>query len=496
MPTFLDYNLSKEQAETLLSADTLIPFYKEIFGDTVTPVSVYMALRKNGIPSFLLESVVSGDQIGRYSFIGTHPIGVWRFRNDGVCEQLLYEDVKTFRYTDPLKVLEDHTANYKYMLNDLLPRFTGGLVGYLAYESSTYFEKLPRANGPSPDTMDAFFVFVDTMAIFDHVKNTVILLTHLRGSDGNDAFAKAIERIEEMESALNVVLPPRGLIGIPEQTTWLSNTSKDEFVKMVEAAKEYILAGDIYQVVLSQRWTREYKGDAFSIYRALRSINPSPYMYFIDTADWEIAGSSPEVLVSLVGKIASTRPLAGTRRRGYTPSEDSALQKELLADEKERAEHVMLVDLGRNDLGRVCRPGSVKVTQLMGVERYSHVMHMVSHVEGELENDRTAFDLLRSCFPAGTVSGAPKLRAMEIIAELEKDKRGFYSGAVGYIGLNGNMDMAIGIRSVLVKDGSAYVQSGAGLVADSDPDREFQETLHKAKGMMDAVNLAEAMIRS
>jgi len=334
------------------------------------------------------------------------------------------------------------------------------------------------------------------MAIFDHVKNTVILLTHLRGSDGNDAFAKAIERIEEMESALNVVLPPRGLIGIPEQTTWLSNTSKDEFVKMVEAAKEYILAGDIYQVVLSQRWTREYKGDAFSIYRALRSINPSPYMYFIDTADWEIAGSSPEVLVSLVGKIASTRPLAGTRRRGYTPSEDSALQKELLADEKERAEHVMLVDLGRNDLGRVCRPGSVKVTQLMGVERYSHVMHMVSHVEGELENDRTAFDLLRSCFPAGTVSGAPKLRAMEIIAELEKDKRGFYSGAVGYIGLNGNMDMAIGIRSVLVKDGSAYVQSGAGLVADSDPDREFQETLHKAKGMMDAVNLAEAMIRS
>ncbi|MEJ2740104.1 MAG: anthranilate synthase component I, partial [Dehalococcoidia bacterium] len=377
-----------------------------------------------------------------------------------------------------------------------LPRFCGGAVGYLSYETINRFEDVPS---PEPDPLDlpeSFFMFADTMLVFDHVthKIKVMSLVNLNGDIAGE-YDKAVEKIEALIARLNEPLKPStrsaATAGNTQNGTVISNFSKKEFEAAVETIKGYITEGEAIQVVLSQRMAKRTNIEPFEIYRALRSINPSPYMFFMDFVDFQIVGASPEILVRVEDGMVMTRPLAGTRPRGGNQEEDAVLEQELRNDEKEKAEHIMLVDLGRNDIGRVSEPGSVDVRDLMDVERYSHVMHLVTHVEGTLRRDLTAFDALGACFPAGTVSGAPKIRAMEIIAELEPEKRGPYAGAAGYFSFTGNMDMAIAIRTMVVKDGTVYVQAGCGIVYDSVPEREYEETMNKAMAQLKAIDQAE-----
>lgn len=456
-----------------------VPVWREVVADLETPVSAFLKVHRDG-PCFLLESVEGGQRLARYSFIGTEPYLVLTGRHDDGEE--------------PLARLAREMERHKVAHIPGLPRLCGGAVGYLSYETAARFERLPVQASDPLGLPESCFMFVHTMLIFDHVTHTIRILSHVMPEGDIDrAYAEAVERIEELARRLEEPLGPERRTATPHlpDAAPASNFTRDGFEAGVVAAKEFIAAGEAIQVVLSQRLSRPTSAQPFDIYRALRSINPSPYMFYLDCGGFQLVGASPEILVRVEDGKVMTRPLAGTRRRGRTQEEDLALEAELRSDEKERAEHIMLVDLGRNDIGRVSEPGSVEVRDLMDVERYSHVMHLVTHVEGRLREDLTALDALRACFPAGTVSGAPKVRAMELIAELEHDRRGPYAGAVGYLSFSGAMDMAITIRTIVMSGGVAYAQAGCGLVYDSVPANEYEETLNKAGALLKAIALAE-----
>ena len=505
-----------EGFKTLSSKGNVIPVYREILADTDTPVSA--ALKLGGTPSFLLESVVGGEKWARYSFLGSRPskiIKSWGRRVEIKDEK---RKKQVFDADDPLDIIKNEIKAYNPVDVKGLPRFCGGLVGYMGYDMVRFFEKVPDQKKPGLDLPDMFFMVADTMLIFDGLRQTIKIVSnaYLDGKDSTEAYSEAVEKIERVVERLKrsgvkqrakskeqrVKGNKQGDPGVQysvlntEFSSGYSSSfvTRGAFEKAVLKGKEYIMSGDVVQVVLSQRFERESHVDPFHIYRALRVINPSPYMYYIDTGDAKIVGSSPEILVRLEGRKIILRPIAGTRKRGETEEEDALLEAELRDDPKERAEHIMLVDLGRNDVGRVAETDSVKVTELMTVERYSHVMHLVSNVEGNLKNGLDAFDVLRASFPAGTVTGAPKVRAMEIIEDLEPTRRGPYAGAVGYFSYSGNMDTCITIRTLVIKDNKVYVQAGAGIVADSIPLKEYAETLNKAMGMMRAVDMAEKEI--
>ncbi len=472
----------------------LVAVYREILADMETPVSAFRKAAA-GSYAFLLESVEGGERIGRYSFLGSEPFCVIRTRGD---EVRVLEDgqERAFRLQsgqDPLHVLKDHLGRYRWVGGEDLPAFCGGAVGYVGYDTVRHFESLPGTPVDDAGLDDCVFLLTDSILIFDHVRHRVKVLVNARvEGDPDAAYDRAVQRIEQLIERLRQPLepsPPSGGSGEPLSVT--PNITPEQYREAVRRCKEYIVAGDVIQVVLSQRQAVPVRSHPFDIYRALRSVNPSPYMYYLSLDGLHIVGSSPEILVRLEDGVVTTRPIAGTRPRGRSSEEDAALEQELLADEKEKAEHIMLVDLGRNDLGRVCEYGTVRVDDLMTIERYSHVMHIVSNVTGRLAPGKDAFDVLRATFPAGTVSGAPKIRAMEIIDELETTRRGPYAGALGYVSFSGDLDMAITIRTILVKDGVATVQAGAGIVADSVEDREHQECMNKARALVRALEIAE-----
>ena len=474
------YYPTLDEVRELKQRVNLVPIYREIAADLDTPVSAFLKIAR-GSYSFLLESVEGGERLARYSFIGTQPYTVLRSQEgDG----------------DPLLAIQTELGKYRLARTPGLPPFHGGAVGYLSYETVRHFEELPSPQADPLGLPQALFMFADTILVFDHLKHRIKVVSHIKldGNNVDHAYKNAVERIESLVKRLGQPLKQeRKEVKVAHQPSPVSsNMSKEQFEAMVVHAKEDIVAGEIIQVVLSQRLSRKTTARPFDIYRALRSINPSPYMYYLHLDDCHIIGASPELLVRAENGIVATHPIAGTRPRGRTPDEDAELAAELKADEKERAEHVMLVDLGRNDIGRIAEPGSVEVTQFMDVENYSHVMHLVSHVQGKLRPELRPFDALRACFPAGTVSGAPKIRAMEIIAGLEPDKRGPYAGAVGYFSFSGNLDTAITIRTIVMTGGTAYVQAGAGIVADSVPEREYQESMNKARALISAIEEAEA----
>ena len=475
----------------------LIPVSREILADMETPVSAFRKI-DSGEYAFLLESVQGGEKWARYSFLGSHPLLVVRTKGRRA-ELLRRGEVHPLPMPeDPLALLKAQVAPYRPVPAPDLPRFFGGLVGYLGYDVARFFERLPDRTLDDLELPDACFLFTDTLVIFDNLRQRITVVSNAHVEDPSPeglerAYEGAIQSIEAIVGELRKpapVRPPRP--PAPIQQAPRSTLTQEAFEGAVRQCKEYVRAGDIIQAVLSRRLEVPTTADPFDIYRALRIINPSPYMYYLRLGDLALVGSSPEVLVRLEEGRIDLRPIAGTRPRGRDEAEDSRLEQELLADPKERAEHIMLVDLGRNDVGRVAEVGSVEVNELMVTERYSHVMHIVSNVRGRLTPGRDAFDLLRACFPAGTVSGAPKIRAMEIIEELEPVKRGPYAGAVGYFSFSGNMDTCITIRTILCRGGRAYIQAGAGIVADSEPTREYQETANKAEAMLRAVALAEA----
>lgn len=462
----------------------LVPIYREIIADLETPVSAFLKVNHGGY-SFLLESVEGGERLARYSFIGTEPYRVLSISREAK--------------SDPLPLVAAELNRYKLVPVSGLPKFCGGAVGYLSYETVTRFEELPSPKRDPLGLPESLFMFVDTVLVFDHVTHKIKVLSHVP-LDGNieTAYQKAVDKIEKLVERLNQPLKtsePMTATSPSVGSAKLTSTfSKGKYEAAVVKIKQYITAGEAIQVVPSQRLSQPTNAAPFEIYRALRTINPSPYMFYLELNEFHLIGASPEILVRVENGLVATRPLAGTRPRGKTPDEDAQLEQELRNDEKERAEHIMLVDLGRNDVGRVSEPGTVQVSELMEVERYSHVMHLVTHVQGKLRRDMTAFDALRACFPAGTVSGAPKIRAMEIIAELEPEKRGPYAGAVGYFAYSGNMDMAIAIRTMVVKNGTAYVQAGGGIVYDSIPEKEYEESMNKARALLKALELAESNI--
>jgi len=467
-----------EEVKKLRQQGNLVPVYRELMADLETPVSAYLKIAR-GNYSFLLESVEGGERLARYSFIGTEPSLI----------------IKTGRENpvDPLTLIEKEFRQYQPVPVAGLPRFHGGIVGYLSYEVAQYFEKLPAPANDPLGLPDSMLMLADTLLVFDHLTHKIKIVAHAHlDGDAEQAYREATDKIEQIVDRLrppiSTVLPPAAEVESPVT----SNLSPAEFESMVTSAKNHIYNGDIIQAVLSQRLSKRTSASPFAIYRALRSINPSPYMYFLHLDDCHIVGASPELLVRVEDGIVSNHPIAGTRPRSPDPDHDLLLARELRNDEKERAEHIMLVDLGRNDIGRISEPGTVSVTQFMDIERYSHVMHLVSHVQGKLRAGMTQFDALRACFPAGTVSGAPKIRAMEIIAELEPDQRGPYAGAVGYFDFSGNLDTAIAIRTIVIKDGVAHMQAGGGIVADSIPENEYQESLNKAQALLAAIKQAEA----
>ncbi len=493
-----DIKPSREEVREYFEQGDHVPVYRTLLGDLETPMSVYMKLKEAGRPAFLLESVEGGEQVGRYSFIGVNPKGVLTVKNNIV---ILERDGQQTKFAipegqDPLHVIKRHFQTVNPVALEGLPRLVGGAVGYMSYDIVRYFEDLPATASDDLDVPTVAFMLPDTLVIFDHAKHqlTVLANAHNDGDDPDAAYDRAVESIDRIIDSLSMPLvhhaydPPRYVLaGDP-----VSNVEQHVHEDRVRKAKEYIRDGDAFQVVLAQRFSRQTDASPLQIYRALRATNPSPYMFLLEFSDeLTLVGASPEMLVRLEDGIAYNRPLAGTRQRGATEKEDLALEEELLNDPKERAEHVMLVDLGRNDLGRVCDYGTVKVKRMMYIERYSHVMHIVSQVEGILRKGMDAFDLLRATFPAGTLSGAPKVRAMEIIEELEETRRGPYGGAVGYFSFDGSMDMCITIRTLLMQNGTISVQAGGGIVADSDPTAEYYETINKAKAVFEAVNYAE-----
>jgi len=470
----------------------LIPVYREIMADMDTPVSAFKKL-DDGRFSFLLESIEGGEKWGRYSFLGSTPSLIIRSRGNTV-ETIENGQMTSRTSADPLDCVRETLARFTPVEVEGLPRFFGGAVGYLGYDMVRHFEHLPTDKPALLDAYDSYFLVTDTIVIFDTMsqKIKVVSNAHLEGdTTPEEAYRQATENITAIIKRLRMPISGCSTQATGKRVELHSNVARADFEASVEKAKEYVRSGDIIQVVLSQRFSGELSADPLDIYRVLRTLNPSPYMFFLRLDDTVIAGASPEVMVRKEGRRVELRPIAGTRPRGGTLEEDARLAEELLADPKERAEHVMLVDLGRNDLGRVCSTGSVRVTELMVIERYSHVMHIVSNVQGELSDNRDAFDLVRATFPAGTLSGAPKVRAMEIIDELEPVRREVYGGAVGYFSFSGNMDLAITIRTLVIKAGKVHLQAGAGIVADSDPTAEWQETVNKGMAVMKAIELAE-----
>lgn len=477
------YYPTEKEFIKLSKKGNLIPVYKEIVADMETPVSAFRKIampagRQESDYSFLLESVEGGEKIARYSFLGTCP------KSDVLSPKSFEEIRQILKRYKPVKV-------------EGLPRFSGGLVGYIGYDAVREIERIPDRNPDDLKLPLMQFLLADTLLAFDHIKHKILIISnaHVKGSP-KKAYREACARINALERKLKRTLKlGREEFEIPahpiSEPKVRSNLSKSEYEQMVRRAKGYIRAGDVIQVVLSQRFEAKCAAEPFDVYRVLRIINPSPYMYYIKLGGVRIIGSSPEVMVRLEKGIATLRPIAGTRPRGRSDEEDKKLAEELLASKKERAEHIMLVDLGRNDLGRVCDFGSVKVTEEMVIEKYSHVMHIVSNVTGKLKKGKDAVDLFRASFPAGTVSGAPKVRAMEIIDELEKTKRGLYAGSVGYFSFSGDLDSGIAIRTILIKGKQAYVQAGAGIVFDSVPAKEHQETINKARALLAAIEFSK-----
>jgi anthranilate synthase component 1 len=491
-PNFKEFCQSTKQGN-------LVPVYQELLMDLETPLSFFKRLERDRY-AFLLESVEGSEHWARYSFLGTRPHRIFKARGHTV---EIIENGKSKRLVSgsPLKLLEELLGGYRAVTVPGVPPFFGGALGYVAYDAVEQFHDIVNDKKDPLGMPEIFFVFVQIVIAFDNLKHTIKVIDNVKidaGIDLRKAYNEATKRIEEVISSLQKKprgIEPRDVSDNKRNRKFRSNLTREKFQAAVIKAKDYIKAGDIIQTVLCQRLETETTSDPFEVYRALRFINPSPYMFYLELDHLRVIGSSPETMVRLTGNTIELRPIAGTRRRGSTAEEEKALEAELLADPKERAEHIMLVDLGRNDVGRVAQIGTVEVNELMAIERYSHVLHIVSNVRGRLASDKTPFDLFVSAFPAGTVSGAPKIRAMQIISELEPEKRGLYAGAIGYFGYNGNLDTCIVIRTIVMKGKKVFIHAGAGIVADSDPEMEYQETLNKARAMLNAVDLAEQWTR-
>ena len=483
----------------LAAQGNLIPVHTELISDAESPVSAFQKIDDGGY-SFLFESVEKSDMAGRYSFVGSQPRLIFESRGKTIriTENGVVREFETTR--DPLHELETLMQRYRWVSSPAIAesRFVGGAVGYLGYDMVRFFE--PTVTPPPPDDLglpESLFFITETQLIFDHrTRRLRVVANALVEGDADAAYARAVAQIEAIVAKLAQPsnLPPLPITPPPEVPAPACNTTREEYMKMVGDGQEFIRAGDIFQFVPSQRFSTEYTGDTLTLYRALRFVNPSPYMFVLKLAGrFALVGSSPEVHVRAMGGKIEIRPIAGTRRRGATPEEDDANAEDLLADPKERAEHLMLVDLARNDVGRASEYGSVRATDFMTIEKYSHVMHIVSNIEGRLRADRNAYDVMRATFPAGTVSGSPKVRALQIINSFEKNKRGVYAGAVGYFGFDGSLDSCIALRTIVLKGGKAFVQAGAGIVADSVPESEHQECVNKAMGMMAAIARAKAL---
>ncbi|MEN8262676.1 MAG: anthranilate synthase component I [Nitrospirota bacterium] len=473
----------------------LIPVYKEIIADLETPLSAFLKIK--GKTGFLFESLEGGEKWARYSFIGTNPSMIIEGKGKDLLIRKGRQREKVTARNDPLEVISAELKKYKPVIMPGLPRFFGGFVGYIGYDTVRYFEKIPDNKHKGLGLPDIFLMLTDTLVVFDNITHRVQVISnaHIEKSP-EEAYEKARKKIDSIIRKLRAAtaapkIQKSSRRSSSKKQVFSSTFSKEDFMRAVEKTKEYVRAGDVIQTVISQNFHRETDIPPINAYRALRVINPSPYMFYLETGKCTLVGSSPEILVRVEGDTVEVRPIAGTRRRGKNPADDLFMEEELKGDPKEIAEHIMLVDLGRNDAGRVAVTGTVKVTELMTVEKYSHVMHLVSNVVGKLKKKHDAFDVMRASFPAGTVSGAPKIRAMEIIEELEPTRRGPYAGSVGYFDFSGNMDMCITIRTIIFKDKKAYIQAGAGIVADSDPALEYKETLNKAKGMFKAIEMAE-----
>jgi anthranilate synthase component 1 len=484
------------------STASCVPVYRQLTGDGLTPVSAFRRIERTA-PSFLFESVIGGEKVGRYSFLGTEPFLKFeaRGREVIVTEPGREDQPRRYTCTDPFAELERVLGPYRAATMPGLPRFAGGAVGFAAYDAVRYTENLPDVPPDDRGLPDLSFALYDRMVLFDHIRKTILIVAQAHLGPGRDpgaAYRDACGRIDELVDRLAAPAPDLGVRDITTDTPlsreFRSNLTRERYEGIVRHCQEYIKAGDIFQVVPSQRFEVETRADPFDIYRVLRVVNPSPFLFYLPFGDFALIGSSPEILVRVEEGTVTIRPLAGTRPRGRSEEEDRALSEELVADPKERAEHIMLVDLGRNDVGRVAEYGSVRLTDVMKVERYSHVMHITSNVSGKLRADCTAFDALRAGLPAGTVSGAPKVRAMQIIDEVEPTKRGPYAGAVGYIDFTGNMDTCIALRTIVIQGRKAYVQAGGGVVYDSVPASEFEETVNKARGLLKAIEIAETQL--
>jgi anthranilate synthase component 1 len=496
------YPSYEEFARHLASSPSCIPVYRQLTGDGLTPVSAFRRIERTA-PSFLFESVIGGEKVGRFSFLGTEPFLRFEARGREVHIVESGREAEALRFTsaNPFSELEQLVWGFRAAPMPGLPRFLGGAVGFAAYDAVRYTENLPDVPPDDRGLPDLSFAFYDRMVLFDHIRKTILVVAqaHVRPSaDPFAAYRDACDRIDELVGRLAAPAPDLGVADIatdtPPSLAFTSNFTRERYEEVVRHCQEYIKAGDIFQVVPSQRFQVETRADPFDIYRVLRVVNPSPFLFYLPFGDFALIGSSPEILVRVEDGIVTIRPLAGTRRRGGSEEEDRALAEELLADPKERAEHIMLVDLGRNDVGRVAEYGSVQLTDVMKVERYSHVMHITSNVTGRLRPGESAFDALRAGLPAGTVSGAPKVRAMQIIDEVEPNKRGPYGGAVGYIDFTGNMDTCIALRTIVIQGKTAYIQAGGGVVYDSIPADEYEETVNKARGLMKAIEIAESQL--
>lgn len=487
------YKPSLKEFADIAGSARIVPVCREIVADLDTPLTVFAKVAGAESHAFLFESLEGGEKWGRYSFVGFDPLLIFESRGENI--SITERDGRHESTGDPLEKLQEILASFKVCDNDYLPRFFGGAVGFLGYDMVRFVEKLPEHNPPLAEFPDSSFIIPRIVLIYDNLRQalTVVNCVMVDGKAPEDLYHTAQKEIDAIFSRLQNPVPAEILANgsTTDSHAFSANMDMPSFKKMVERAKEYILAGDIIQVVLAQRFHAETELSPFLLYRALRHINPSPYLYYLKLGSIVLIGSSPEILVRLTHDNIELRPIAGTRRRGRDEEEDRALERELLADPKERAEHLMLVDLGRNDVGRVARYGSVTVRDLLEIERYSHVMHIVSGVHGKLAPGKNQFDVVRACFPAGTVSGAPKIRAMEIIEELEPERRGPYAGAVGYFGFSGNMDFCITIRTMVMHGKDLWIQAGAGIVADSVPQLEYEETINKSMGLRRAVELAE-----
>lgn len=491
---------SFDEFRRLCGKGNVIPLVETLLADTETPVSVYLKIRKYSPYSFLLESVEGGEKLARYSFLGFNPFMIFRITGSEYSIEVMHDDVSvlpslTKGIDHPLEALKKIFEHIRTVSSPELPRFTGGAVGYFGYETAQLVENIPVTGSDDLKIPDATLLFCDVVVVFDNVLHRLSLVSNayiphdnMAEGDLRKEYEKAAREIEQLKVLLRTE-SAAGIGAARSNGTLRYLMSKDSFCRAVESCKQYIVEGDVFQVVLSQRLQQQATLNDFDLYRALRGINPSPYMYFLNLSEFSIIGSSPEMLVRVDGNVVETRPIAGTRRRGKNPDEDDRLARELLGDPKERAEHLMLVDLGRNDLGRISEYGSVQVNQFMTIERYSHVMHLVSSVQGILRDGRSPVDALFACFPAGTLSGAPKVRAMQIIAELEQVKRGVYGGAIAYIDFSGNLDSCIAIRTIVSKDNILYFQAGAGIVYDSIPEREYEETLEKLAANLKALDM-------